>query len=307
MERVVILTMIGCATLIAIVAIIFDFLNNKKLQTSMENSLTQKIIKLHRNYIIGFLGFAIIMLISAKYGGSDNCIFDYLSFGSTITSLVLSILAIFVTVQSSSDLYKQFTRIDNATDTITQVSKQIDKTLEELSESKNKLVRTSDTITEQIDNIVLRVDEKLQERMKETEHNIAEQINSLNGKSNTIYSDGNIDLNKFKEGYLNSASAIGLLLLYSCTLSKVEKKGFPLLELFKGNEQYSYGFFISSISSGIINATNDNQYVINCTDSIFKEEELFEKLKSMISNIGESFQNQINTVNSYFGRPVINQ
>lgn len=224
MERVVILTMIGCATLIAIVAIIFDFLNNKKLQTSMENSLTQKIIKLHRNYIIGFLGFAIIMLISAKYGGSDNCIFDYLSFGSTITSLVLSILAIFVTVQSSSDLYKQFTRIDNATDTITQVSKQIDKTLEELSESKNKLVRTSDTITEQIDNIVLRVDEKLQERMKETEHNIAEQINSLNGKSNTIYSDGNIDLNKFKEGYLNSASAIGLLLLYSCTLSKVEKK-----------------------------------------------------------------------------------
>ncbi|MBM6806167.1 hypothetical protein H6A24_06575 [Bacteroides caecicola] len=305
MERNVIIIMIGCATLIAIVAIICDFLNNKNSQTSAENLLTQKIIKLHRNYIVGFLSFAIITIISAKYGGPNNNIFDYLSFGSTITSLVLSILAIFVTVQSSSDLYKQFTRIDNATDTITQVSKQIDKTLEGLLESKDKLVEASNTITKQIDNIVLRVDEKLQERMKETEHNIAEQINSLNGRNNTMYNDGKIELGQFKEGYLNSASAVGLLLLYSCTLSMKEKKGFPLLELFKGNEQYSFGFFISSISSGIISATNDNQYVINCTNSIFQEEELLDKLKSMIPNFGESFQNQINTVNSYFGRPTI--
>lgn len=39
-------------------------------------------------------------------GGPDNAIFTYLSFRSTITSLVLSVLAIFVTVQSSSDIYK---------------------------------------------------------------------------------------------------------------------------------------------------------------------------------------------------------
>lgn len=298
--------MIGCATLIAIVAIIFDYLNNKKLQTSMENSLTQKIIKLHRNYIVGFLSFAIITIITAKYGGPNNNIFDYLSFGSTITSLVLSVLAIFVTVQSSSDLYKQFTRIDNATDTITQVSKQIDKTLEELSESKDRLVKASNTITEQMDDIVSRVDAKLQERIKETEHNIAEQINSLNGRNNTVSNNRNIDLNVLKERYLNLASAVGLLLLYSCTLSMTEKKDFPLFELFKGNEQYSFGFFISSISSGIISATNDNQYIINCTNSIFKEDELLDKLKSMISNLGESFQNQINTVNIYFGRPKIN-
>ena len=307
MERNVIIIMIGCATLIAIVAIICDFLNNKNSQTSTENLLAQKIIKLHRNYIVGFLGFAIITIISAKYGGPNNNIFDYLSFGSTITSLVLSVLAIFVTVQSSSDLYKQFTRIDNATDTITQVSKQIDKTLEELSESKDRLVKASNTITEQMDDIVSRVDAKLQERIKETEHNIAEQINSLNGRNNTVSNNGNIDLNVLKERYLNLASAVGLLLLYSCTLSMTEKKDFPLFELFKGNEQYSFGFLISSISSGIINATNDNQYVINCTYSIFKEEDLLSKLKSMIPNLGETFKNQIDTVNLYFGRPTIKQ
>ena len=157
MERTVILMMIGCATLIAIVAIVCDFLNNKKTLTSTENLLAQKIIKLHRNYIVGFLGFAIITIISAKYGGPNNNIFDYLSFGSTITSLVLSVLAIFVTVQSSSDLYKQFTRIDNATETITTISKQLDGTLDKISDVEKKLASTSSTITNQVDNIISHV------------------------------------------------------------------------------------------------------------------------------------------------------
>ena len=129
MNTTVIIIMIICATIIALVAIICDHLLEKKSSEVSECFLSKKIIKVHRNYIAGFLGFAIIMLLTAQYGGPKNAIFEYLSFGSTITSLVLSILAIFVTVQSSSDLYKQFTRIDNATDTIKNVSTQIDGTL----------------------------------------------------------------------------------------------------------------------------------------------------------------------------------
>ena len=128
MDTTVIIIMIICATIIALVAIICDFLFERKSTDASNSLMSKKIIKIHRNYIAGFLGFAIIMLLTAQYGGPDNAIFDYRSFGSTITSLVLSILAIFVTVQSSSDLYKQFTRIDNATDTIKIVSTQIDGT-----------------------------------------------------------------------------------------------------------------------------------------------------------------------------------
>lgn len=208
MERNVIIIMIVCATLIAIIAIICDFLSNKKIQTSTENLLTQKIIKLHRNYIVGFLSFAVITIISAKYGGPNNNIFDYLSFGSTITSLVLSVLAIFVTVQSSSDLYKQFTRIDNATETITTISKQLDGTLDKITDVEKNLTLTSNTITNQIDSIISRVDEKLKERMQETEHKLSEQINSLNistvsGKEQN--SEEALDfVSKLKTYYLNS-------------------------------------------------------------------------------------------------------
>ena len=114
MDTTIIIILIICATVIALVAIICDHLFERKSTDSSDCYMSKKIIKVHRNYIAGFLGFAVIMLITAKYGGPENAIFTYLSFGSTITSLVLSILAIFVTVQSSSDLYKQFTRIDNA-------------------------------------------------------------------------------------------------------------------------------------------------------------------------------------------------
>ncbi len=305
MERVVILTMIGCATLIAIVAIIFDYLNNKKLQTSMENSLTQKIIKLHRNYIVGFLSFAIITIISAKYGGPNNNIFDYLSFGSTITSLVLSVLAIFVTVQSSSDLYKQFTRIDNATETITTISKQLDGTLDKISAVEKKLASTSNTITNQVDSIIFRVDEKLKERMLETEHKLSEQINSLNISTVSEREQGSEEtldfIKQLKTSYLNTISATGTLAIYACILSKDYNKEFILPDLLKGNELYTYGFLISTISIGLLNATIEENYKISCFASVYTQEEVINILRNQVVKFGIDFLNQINTINRYFG------
>ena len=125
MNNGILYTLIGCATAIAVVAIVFDYLTNRKCNNTTENLLAQKIVKIHRNYIAGILSIAIVFLLSSKYGGPHNGIFEYLSFGSTITSMVLSILAIFVTVQSSSDLYKQFAKMEDATNTITTVSRDI--------------------------------------------------------------------------------------------------------------------------------------------------------------------------------------
>ena len=90
MNTSTIIILIICATIIAIVAIIYDYKSESKMIPEHTNyTISKRIIKLHRNYIAGILSFAIIMLITAKYGGPNNNIFEYLSFGSTITSLVL--------------------------------------------------------------------------------------------------------------------------------------------------------------------------------------------------------------------------
>lgn len=307
MNTTVVIIMIICATVIALVAIICDHLFERKSSEASECLLSKKIIKIHRNYISGFLGLAIIMLLTAQYGGPDNAIFEYLSFGSTITSLVLSILAIFVTVQSSSDLYKQFTRIDNATDTIKNVSTQIDGTLETLKKTESDLQNTSRGISNQLDNIIEQIDERLQKRIKETEWNISKQLEASINKS----SDTNINqsvqsntegLENFKTGLKNLTSASGLLALYACALSYEKTKMFELTDLFKGNEAYTFGYVISALSSGIIMFTNDStNNQISCTFSIFSSTELYEVIKERLKQFGIDYLNKINEINEFFG------
>lgn len=308
MNTTVVIIMIICATIIALVAIICDFLFERKSTDASNSLMSKKIIKVHRNYIAGFLGFAIIMLLTAQYGGPDNAIFNYLSFGSTITSLVLSILAIFVTVQSSSDLYKQFTRIDNATDTIKNVSTQIDGTLVALKATESSLQDTAKTISSQLDNIVEQIDDRFRIHMKETEDNISKQFVASMNNTSTINEQDVIQnqeaIDNLKRYFISITSANGLLILYACTLSIKQKKMFELSNIFKGNEAYTFGFLIASISTAIVQFTNDatnNQ--ITCQSSLFSSSELYEAIKDRIrqQQFGVDYFERINNINTYFG------
>lgn len=72
MDTNVVILMIICATVIALVSVICDHLFERKTSDITDCFMSKKIIKVHRNYIAGFLGFAVIMLITGKYGGPNN-------------------------------------------------------------------------------------------------------------------------------------------------------------------------------------------------------------------------------------------
>ena len=309
MNTTVIIVMIGCATIIALVAIICDHCSEKKSDAANADCrLSKKVVKLHRNYIAGILGFAIIMLLTANFGGPSSAIFEYLSFGSTITSLVLSILAIFVTVQSSSDLYKQFARIDNATDTINSVSKQIEGTLTAIQEAETKLASTSSSISSQMEDFVERIDEKIKTRIKETESNLTERFSeSVNNLTKPIDSQVK-NQEDYQAEYIHNfiliSSANGLLALYACALSAEKQKMFEISDLFKGNEAYTLGFLIASISAGLVQFTHDaanNQITVQ--KSIFTITELYDEIKVRIKQqqLGSDYVDKVNHINSYFG------
>lgn len=308
MDTTVIIIMIICATVIALVAIICDHLFERKSAESPQCMTSKKIIKVHRNYIAGILGFAVIMLITAQYGGPNNSIFTYLSFGSTITSLVLSILAIFVTVQSSSDLYKQFTRIDNATDTIKNVSTQIDETLAGLKTTESNLQNTSRIISEQLDNIVEQIDERFKTQIKETEYNISKQlVESFNSTTDPQTQDVKPDqemTEKAKRYFVTTTSPNGLLALYACSLSAEKNKMFELSNLFKGNELYTFGFLVACSSAALVLFIHDVNYdQITCQFSLFSSKELYNQIKERIMQhqLGVDYIDALNGVNKYFG------
>lgn len=304
MNTIVIIIMIICATVIALVALICDYFSEKKSgTTNAECRLSKKVVKLHRNYIAGILGFAIIMLLTAKFGGPNNAIFEYLSFGSTITSLVLSILAIFITVQSSSDLYKQFTRIDNATDTIKSVSKQIEGTLDAIKDAESELSSTSQSLME---NILERIDDTIKTRIKETENNLTKILNVPVNNNDPI--NNNIDIQnenqkQYIQNFIQITSANGLLILYACALSKEKQKIFNISDLFQGNEAYTFGFMIASISAGLVMFTHDDSNnQITVQDNYIKKEDLYKEIKNRIQyqQLDGNYIDQVNNINSYF-------
>lgn len=309
MNTTVIITLIICATIIAFVAIICNHCSEKKMtEANADCTLSKKIIRLHRNYIAGILGFAIIMLLTSKYGGPNNAIFEYLSFGSTITSLVLSILAIFVTVQSSSDLYKQFTRIDNATDTINNASAKIDGTLSALQIVEANLTSSSSIISSQLEGFVEKIDEVVKNRMKETESNItetiAESLNNVVKPIETSIQDKGDQQTEYTHNFILISSANGLLALYACALSAEKQKVFEISDLFKGNEAYTLGFLIASISAGLVQFTHDapnNKITVQKT--IFTKIDLYNEIKVRIKQqqLGSDYVDKVNYINSYFG------
>lgn len=294
MDTTVLILMIICATLIALVAIICDHLFERKNIDSTDCMMSKKIIKVHRNYIAGFLGFSVIMLVTAKYGGPGNSIFTYLSFGSTITSLVLSILAIFVTVQSSSDIYKQFGTINN-------VSSQIDRTLENFKEAENKLEKTSSAISSQMNNIVNEIAMKLDERMQKTEETLSVQIQKQNVVIQPLTSDNNSQLNA--EFFIKRIPYNGLLALYACSKGCEAGKQFKLSQLFKGNEKYQLGVIMTATATGFISCsvhTIIDDYLVKCLASVLKSDDIFKIIEKVSPDYQADANESVKGINEFF-------
>lgn len=320
---IIIMSMIICATIIALAAIYFNHLFEKKAietieakgaKEAIDNFQSKKMIKIHRNYIAGFLGFAIIMLISSQYADCDELL-KYLSFASTITSFVLSILAIFVTVQSSSDLYKQFARIEEATTTIKNLSGTIEENAPTISKAATDIKNISNTLLNRLDEVVDQINEKVDTSLTETENKIINFLDSSNKGPEHIDqhlnpSDKDI-LDTLKKDFLSFTSINGLLGIYACLLSKDNSnKEFELLKLFKENDAYIYGFLIAVASIKFIRLTDDsNKNKIQCEYSKFECAEIKETIKKRIKNEKDNriqyVLKKINTINEHFGEQTI--
>lgn len=304
MNNGILLTLIGCATLIAIIAIIFDYLTTRKCNNTTENLLSQKIIKIHRTYISGILSIAIVFLLTSKYGGPNNGIFEYLSFGSTITSMVLSILAIFVTVQSSSDLYKQFAKMEDATNTITTVSREIQDTLTKISDAETALDTTSKNLNSQIDEIVDKIDKRVKISIQGTEQRLTDKFQEQILQNDITFPTASADkdkapnkaeqewANKRFKTYIGTISHSGLLALYACCLSEKNNKIFKLSELFPGNDQYIYGILIASVAAEIIIIDVEDD-VVKCNQIAIPQETISKEFAERIDGLDKSFATQL--------------
>lgn len=290
--------LILCSTIIFVVSIICDYKCTKRNDSIDTLCLEKRMTRIHRNYIVGFLAFGVISLITALYGGdSKSNIFTYISFASTITSFVLSILAIFVTMQSNSGLENQISKMESNSALINRLSAKLDNTLTQVATANQKIERSTRELSEVTNNIIPQV----QETLSHHEDIITQKLSGYNSIPQKQIEEIKID--SLKEWYISSMSATGLAATYACCLSCAANKSFNRNELFQSMSDYSYGVIVTISSVGLIATEVDDGVNILCKSSTLSTEQIYTKIKEYINQnkYGTSYLSQINQIRNYFG------
>lgn len=293
--------LILCSTIIFIVSIIYDYKCTKTNDSTDDQYLEKRMTRIHRNYIVGFLAFGVISLLTALYGGdSKSNIFTYISFASTITSFVLSILAIFVTMQSTSGLENQISKMDSNSKLINELSTKLDNTLTQVTTVNENIEKSTRRLSEVSNDIIPQV----QETLNHHEDIIKEKLdlfNSLNKLSKERNTDKSSAIS-LESRFLGRLSLNGLAAIYACCFSKEKHKEFNLYELFQRNSPYCYGIIVASSCANLLYYQGTGAQIM-CETCNFKEEEVYNMIKKRIErkDSKESILNMINKIRNYFG------
>lgn len=294
--------------LVAVIAIVFIGL---KYGASLKDK------KLHLCYICGICLFLIIELATYICIQSDHSaeIISYISFASTLSSLILSVVAIIYAIVSNNKGELQYGKIDSASSKITESvsefskkSKELTKGLSDvlikLDEVKNISIETRDSVSQMnraglsnptdaqsdikqslsSDQIDGTMDRRDQDGEGNEESSIAKAMNQA--------SQDTID--RVVSGFVNTGSFVGNLSLLACVYSRDVNKPFSASDIFppsqQDNNMYIFGYIIASTSLGVVTVQNINGkfQVINYYDRI--KLLLEENIKSYISRPNDPAQ-----------------
>lgn len=287
--------------LVAIIALVFIGL---KYGTSLKDK------KLHLCYICGICIFLIIELATYICIQSDHSveIISYISFASTLSSLILSVVAIIYAIVSNNKGELQYGKIDSASSKITESVSEFSKKSEELTqglsnvlikldEVKNISIETRDSVS-QMNRAGLSNPQDSEFAIKQ---NLSPDITSSNPNDEGDIEDENKiaeaknqasqeTIDNIVSGYVNIGSFVGNLSLLACVYSRDMNKPFNASDIFppthQDNSMYIFGYIIASTALGVVTAQNIN--------GKFQVISYYEKIKELLE---ENIQKYITRAN----------
>lgn len=259
-------------------------------------------MKIHLLYIAGILLFIIIEVASYLAIKSDprgESLMQYISFASTLASIILSILAIILTIVTTSKGDSTILKVEQATEKLEEtllklknVSEQYDEKIETLYQN---LQNANETIKNTSDEIKI-THNKLEELKKDVCENKDEIISRL-GNSIDQLKGGNITLGDSQAAIsvnyrklIQTASFLGNLGLLACYISLKKKKSpFPLRKINEEWEKYIAGYLVALSTTQMIDieieANLEVGLLVKVTDihQDVSEKEIRENLNDYIS------------------------
>lgn len=271
--------------------------------------------RLHMLYICGILILIIVGFVSYIAVESDpqgSVLMSYVSFASTLTSIILSVLAIIYTMISNSKGDSYITKLDQTSASIDKSSENLNDMSLRLEETLKKLVELPERIDKSSEHLKRELDSKLGEfqhvvnetkqEVRETRTEILKSISPSSPPSDTI-SDGIV------HSFLSTSSFLGLLGLLACVLAKEnDQRTFRFQNIFEEEERaiYLHGYLIACSAFGLIEVDYDNNsLIINNVYNIHKvltREHLLEYLKGSpyAKSNQEEYQMEVDRVLNFF-------
>ena len=217
-----------------------------------------------------------IAIFSFCFCGNRN-VLDFISLASALISIILAVVTIIYSYFINSRSSGQIDQLNEAAKSVSNATLSYSNSAESLQENIQKIINAVNRVEEKTDRIL--------------NANVAISTNKNNGLVD-------FDLEKYMEGFINTASILGILLLYACVMSKDKDKPFDLNELGEDNAVYCFGFFIATVSTGLINGNIDfdnkkitiDDYIPNFKDVIInwinknKDKSSVEDIQAKIDN-----------------------
>ena len=289
---------------------------------------------IHLYYLIGIGALLLIELVTyilTGVGDVSRVIFDQISFASTISSILLSVIAIIYSIVSGSNGANLYVKTE-------EVSRQIGETLSDLKDLSTT-VEKLEKIPDDIENHLWELKEQMQ-RMEEISKQTSQQLNlevipkidrlpkEVGGSVNGGDSSGARDLKGPSKEietifryYISRSSFYGGLVLLGCCYAGKKKEKIDLKEMTSeifGEESisilwYLLGYAIASSALGILDVEFEMEKMELRVKDVYNEEgfdlekELLDFLNKVIGDkrsteeLKSSREQQVKSIKSYFG------
>lgn len=289
---------------------------------------------IHLYYLIGIGALLLIELVTyilTGVGDVSRAIFDQISFASTISSILLSVIAIIYSIVSGSNGANLYVKTE-------EVSKQIGETLSDLrdlSTTVEKLEKIPDDIEKHLRELkeqMQRMEKMSEQTSLQLNQEVTPKIDRLSEKVGGLVNGGDSsgardlkDPSKERETifryYISRSSFFGLLMLLGCCYARKKKKKIDLKEMTSkilGEESisilwYLLGYAIASSALGILNVELEGEKMELWVKEVYNgegfdlEKESLDFLNKVIGDEGSPEElnslreQQVKSVKSYFG------
>ena len=244
--------------LICIAVVVCFFIYHYNRGTDVQDPKA-KIQKLHLFYVSGILVFIIVELVTGICMGDErhSDILSYVNFAATLSSLIMSVVAIIFTIVSGSRGDEQYKKIDNASDKVAESLAKFSEKTSDIDASIATFKSSTDILASQMDTIIELVNGG--DRTSKTVLDHIQGLQNTKNSSSKEYGNDSDRLHTVQE-FVNISSYSGKLALYACVLSKDTSTSFSIKGISENgdDEAYKYGYIIASVAAGIINIKPSN-------------------------------------------------